>query len=142
MSPASHCDKVGCERLLDHYTLAAPSVELRHRVLCSTKKETRPPVSETLLRCALVALVATLVWASWQERQTAERMARLARVSRTGTVDEDVLNDTSNAGPQGGRFMTALLYPRVAMPIPPGHPSTRLQLWHSSLGPEGLGRGF
>lgn len=142
MTATNHGEKDTSERLLDHYALATPSDELRHRVLCSRGKEARPSVSETLLRCALVVLVATMVWASWQERQTAERMARLARVSLAGHVDGSEMDELSNAELYGGRLMTALLCPRLKMPIPPGYPSTRLRFWPYSLGPEDIGRGF
>ncbi len=142
MTATNHGAKDNREHLLDHYALAAPLDELRHRVLCSRGKEPRPPVSESLLRCALVALVLTMTWASWQERQTAERMARLARASLARYVDAGEMVEIPNEELSGGRLMTALLCPRLKMPIPPGYPSTRIQLWRSSLSQKGIGRRF
>ncbi len=120
------------EHLLDHYALAPPPDALRDRVLATAPKKSDPPLSEIVLRYALVALVVTQVWAYWQEGQTAERMARLARESLAIRYAEH-----GTPEPTGNDLHTALTAAipalRMRMPLPPGYPSTRVEMWHTTL---------
>ncbi len=109
------------EAALGACTVAPPPAGLRERVLERAAKPAPLPRSEIALRWAIAALVVTMAWADWQERQTAERMAAVARV------------ETRPIEPKPHTWKTALLNPRVTLPLPEGYASVRIARRVSSL---------